>query len=345
MSGPDGYRVFPVRGLPEVQAGDDLAALIDGALHAQGTPLEPGDVLVVTQKIVSKAEGRLVRLADVAPGARARAWAAAWDKDARQVELVLREAARIVRMERGVIITETREGWVCANAGIDQSNIGGPDGEQDVVSLLPVDSSASARRLRAGLAARGQPGVGLIISDTFGRPWRDGLTNVAIGVSGMAPLRSYVGQNRRTRLRPAGHRDGHRRRAGGGGRARDEQARPRPRRRRARAGHPDVGGRRLDARAPGGDGSVPLSPASTARRVPRSHPWPSALSPSGPPSPSLQMERGLGGEVPDVAPGEGRAATTPIGAGARRAPAACTILHSYARKQPNGRGVAALGRA
>ena len=194
MSGPDGYRVFPVRGLPEVQAGDDLAALIDGALHAQGTPLEPGDVLVVTQKIVSKAEGRLVRLADVEPGDRARAWAAAWDKDARQVELVLREAARIVRMERGVIITETREGWICANAGIDQSNIAGPDGEQDVVSLLPVDSSASARRIRAGLAARGQPGVGLIISDTFGRPWRDGLTNVAIGVSGMAPLRSYVGQ-------------------------------------------------------------------------------------------------------------------------------------------------------
>lgn len=194
MSEPDGYRVFPVRGIPEVREGDDLAALIDGALRAQGTPLEPGDVLVVTQKVVSKAEGRLVPLAEVEPGDRARAWAAAWDKDPRQIELVLREAVRIVRMERGVIIAETREGWICANAGVDQSNVSGPDGEVDVVSLLPLDSSASARRIRAGLVARGQPAVGLIVSDTFGRPWREGLTNVAIGVSGMDPLLSYVGQ-------------------------------------------------------------------------------------------------------------------------------------------------------
>ena len=107
---------------------------------------------------------------------------------------MLSEAVRIVRMERGVIIAETREGWICANAGVDQSNVAGPDGEVDVVSLLPLDSSASARRIRAGLVARRQPAVGLIVSDTFGRPWREGLTNVAIGVSGMDPLLSYIGQ-------------------------------------------------------------------------------------------------------------------------------------------------------
>jgi len=189
-----GYRVIPLRGIPEVREGDDLAALIDGALRAHGVALEPGDVLVVTQKIVSKAEGRLVALAEIEPGERALAWAAEWDKDARAVELVLRESARIVRMERGVIIAETKEGWICANAGIDQSNIAGADGDMGVVSLLPEDSSASARGLRAGLVALGQVDVGVVISDTFGRPWRDGLTNVAIGVSGMDPMLSYVGQ-------------------------------------------------------------------------------------------------------------------------------------------------------
>lgn len=192
-----GYVVAPLRGMPEVQPGDDVAEQIDAALRAQGVALVSGDVLVVTQKIVSKAEGRLVRLAEVEPSERARAWAEAWEKDARAVELVLREAARIVRMERGVIIAETREGWVCANAGIDQSNIvesGEGEADEAVVSLLPEDSSASAGRIRAGLVARGQADVGVVVSDTFGRPWRDGLTNVAIGVSGMDPMRSYVGE-------------------------------------------------------------------------------------------------------------------------------------------------------
>ncbi len=185
-----GYQVFPVRGLPEVRSGDDLAAVIDGGLRAQETPLLDGDVLLVTQKIVSKAEGRVIPLDQVEASARAREWAAQWDKDARAVELVLRETKRIVRMERGVIIAETRHGWICANAGVDQSNVGGGA----AVALLPVDASASARALRRGLVSRGQPDVGTIVTDTFGRPWRDGLTNVAIGVSGMNPLRSYVGQ-------------------------------------------------------------------------------------------------------------------------------------------------------
>jgi len=190
MSAPGGYRVFPVRGMPEVGDGDDLAVLIDEALRAQGTPLESGDVLVVTQKIISKAEGRVVPLDGIEPSERAEQWAAEWEKDPRAVELVLRESARIVRMERGVIISETNEGWICANAGIDQSNIGGGE----AVSLLPVDSSASATRIREGLVERGQAHVGVIVSDTFGRPWRDGLTNIAIGVSGMDPLLSYEGQ-------------------------------------------------------------------------------------------------------------------------------------------------------
>lgn len=190
MAAPSEYRVFAVGGIPEVQNGDDLAQLIDDALTAQDTPLEAGDVLVVTQKIVSKAEGRVITLDDVEAGAFATEWADAWEKDARGVELVLRESKRIVRMARGLILSETREGWVCANAGVDQSNVGGGD----AVTLLPLDSSASAKAIRAGLVARGQVDVPVIISDTFGRPWRNGLMNVAIGVSGMNPILSYIGQ-------------------------------------------------------------------------------------------------------------------------------------------------------
>ena len=190
MAPPSEYRVFAVGGIPEVVEGDDLAELIDAALQAQQTPLEAGDVLVVTQKIVSKAEGRVIRLDDVTAGQFAREWAEDWEKDARAVELVLQESKRIVRMTRGLIVSETREGWVCANAGVDQSNVGGGD----AVTLLPVDSSASAATIRRGLVARGQVDVPVIVTDTFGRPWRNGLTNVAIGVSGMNPIRSYVGE-------------------------------------------------------------------------------------------------------------------------------------------------------
>ena len=182
--------MFAVGGIPEIGDGDDLAEIIDVALRAQETPLEAGDVLVVTQKIVSKAEGRVILLDDVEAGEFAREWAEAWEKDARSVELVLRESARIVRMSRGLIVAETKHGWVCANAGVDQSNVGGGA----AVALLPLDSSASAGRIRAGLRERGNPDVPVIVTDTFGRPWRQGLTNVAIGVSGMEPIHSYVGE-------------------------------------------------------------------------------------------------------------------------------------------------------
>lgn len=184
------YRIFAVAGIPEIKQDDDLSVVIHDALTAQGTSLESGDVLVITQKIVSKAEGRVIVLNDVTASPLAETIAKRWDKDARSVELVLRESERIVRMERGVIIAETKHGWICANAGIDQSNIGGGD----AVALLPVDSSASAAAIRRGLVSLGQPDVPIIVTDTFGRPWRDGLTNVAIGVSGMNPMLSYVGQ-------------------------------------------------------------------------------------------------------------------------------------------------------
>jgi len=183
-------RLFPVTGMPEVRPGDNLAALLDTALHAQGTPLTAGDVLVVTQKIVSKAEDRIVSLADVTPRPEAQAFGQEWDRDPRQVEVVLRESKRILRMERGVVIAETEHGWVCANAGVDASNVGGGD----AVALLPVDSSASATAIRRGLREAGQPDVAVLISDTFGRPWREGVVNVAIGVSGMNPMRDYIGQ-------------------------------------------------------------------------------------------------------------------------------------------------------
>ena len=190
MAPPSEYRVFAVGGIPEVADGDDLAELIHDALTAQETPLEAGDVLVVTQKIISKAEGRVIALDDVSAGGFAEDWANDWEKDARAVELVLSESKRIVRMTRGLILSETRHGWVCANAGVDQSNVGGGD----AVALLPLDASASALQIRRGLVERGQVDVPVIVSDTFGRPWRNGLTNVAIGVSGMNPIRSYVGE-------------------------------------------------------------------------------------------------------------------------------------------------------
>ncbi len=186
---PDEIRVLPVRGLPEVRPGDDLGALIARALAEHGPELADGDVVVVAQKVVSKAEGRLVPLHTVEPSPLARAFAAEYGKDARQVEVVLREARRIVRMERGVLIVETRHGFVCANAGVDASNVAGAE----VVSLLPLDPDASAERLRRHLEAATGRRLAVIISDTFGRPWREGQTNVAIGVAGMSPFRSYIG--------------------------------------------------------------------------------------------------------------------------------------------------------
>ena len=189
MSGE--LRVIPVRGLPEIRPGDDLAALLLRATEASGLKLEDGDILVVAQKAVSKAEGDLVELGSVEPSALARTFAEEYGKDPRHVEIVLRQARRIVRMERGVLIVETHHGFVCANAGVDASNVEG----EEVLCLLPPDPDASAERLRASLAAATGRRLGVIISDTFGRPWREGQTNVAIGIAGMSPIRSYVGQH------------------------------------------------------------------------------------------------------------------------------------------------------
>jgi coenzyme F420-0:L-glutamate ligase/coenzyme F420-1:gamma-L-glutamate ligase len=183
-------RIIAVAGMPEIRPGDDLAALILEAARGQGADVEDGDVLVVTQKIVSKAEGRLVDLRQVEPSPRARELAAQTGKDPRLLEVILRESRRIVRQEGGVIICETKHGFVCANAGVDTSNVGG-----GVVSLLPQNPDESAARIRAAIQQRGGGiSVAVIISDTFGRPWREGHTNVAIGVAGMSPIKDYVGQ-------------------------------------------------------------------------------------------------------------------------------------------------------
>jgi len=183
--------LIALEGIPEVAPGDDVAALVADAAAASGIGLADGDVLVVTQKIVSKAEGRLVELASVTPSDFAREWAERWGKDPRQVELVLRESASIVRMgPGGLIISRTRHGLVCANAGVDVSNVGGGD----VASLLPEDPDASAGRIRAGVEARTGAAPAVIISDSFGRPWRNGIVNVAIGSAGLEALLDLRGE-------------------------------------------------------------------------------------------------------------------------------------------------------
>jgi coenzyme F420-0:L-glutamate ligase/coenzyme F420-1:gamma-L-glutamate ligase len=182
-------RVIGLGGLPDVRPGDDIAALILEAAERQATPLTAGDILVVTQKIVSKAEGRVVALADVEPGAEAARLARETDKDPRLVELILRESRRIVRQAGPVLIMETRHGFVCANAGVDMSNVG-----RGLVTLLPEDPDRSAAAIRAGLRERAGLEVAVVISDTFGRPWREGHTNVAVGIAGMEAFVDYVGQ-------------------------------------------------------------------------------------------------------------------------------------------------------
>jgi coenzyme F420-0:L-glutamate ligase/coenzyme F420-1:gamma-L-glutamate ligase len=190
---PTELRLLGLGGIPEVRPGDDLAALIGDAIGAAGIGLEPGDVVVVTHKVVSKAEGRLVSLREIEPSALARRWAAAWNKDARQVEVVLRESRRIVRMDRGVIIAETAHGLICANAGVDASNV-----EPETVCLLPADPDASAAGLRSALGERfgfaPEEAPAVVVTDSFGRPWRVGIVNVAIGVAGLAPLADYRGR-------------------------------------------------------------------------------------------------------------------------------------------------------
>lgn len=174
-----------VAGLPEIVTGDDLAALI-----IEHGDVADGDIVVVTSKIVSKAEGRSIELADVEPSEFARRWSEQWEKDARVVEIVLRESKRVVRQIGPVLITETHHGFVCANAGVDQSS----SGAHDRVVVLPTDPDASARRLRDGFGAAGIDAA-VIISDTFGRPWREGQTDIAIGIAGINPMVSYIGQH------------------------------------------------------------------------------------------------------------------------------------------------------
>jgi coenzyme F420-0:L-glutamate ligase/coenzyme F420-1:gamma-L-glutamate ligase len=180
--------VVALEGIPEVHPGDDLAALLVAALRTTPDllPLTEADVLVVTQKIVSKAEGAVVDLTSVEPRPEAVAFAERWDRDARQLEVVLREARRVVRMSNGVLITETPHGFICANGGVDASNVGPDSGS--VVTLLPADSDASADMIRAAVRDALGVDVAVLISDSFGRPWRWGITDVAIGVSGMMPL-------------------------------------------------------------------------------------------------------------------------------------------------------------
>jgi len=192
--GDDGrLTVVALDGIPEIRPGDDLATQLGDALErAAGLmPLRSDDVLVVTQKIVSKAEGAIVDLSTVEPRPEAIAFAERWDRDARQVEVVLREARRVVRMANGVLITETSHGFICANGGIDASNVG-PDSGQ-VVTLLPVDPDGSAAAIRRAIERRFGVDLPVIISDSFGRPWRWGIVDVAIGVSGIAPLEDLRG--------------------------------------------------------------------------------------------------------------------------------------------------------
>ena len=183
-------RILSVPGMPIIVPGDDLAGLIQHAVERAALDLQDGDIVVVTQKIVSKAEGCLVSLAEVTPSPLAATFAEQWDKDARQVEVVLRASRRIVKMDRGVIIAETHHGFICANAGVDRSNMEG----DDVVAVLPPDPDASARAIRDRLREQSGVDAAVIISDTFGRPWREGLVNVAIGLAGMQANVDYTGQ-------------------------------------------------------------------------------------------------------------------------------------------------------
>ena len=184
--------IIGVTGLPEIEPGARLGQLVAGACREQGTPLQAGDIAVVTQKAVSKAEGRLVDLADVSPSPFALEFAGRSGKDPRVVEVVLGQSRSIVRSdpERGILITETHHGFICANAGVDSSNVPG----EDMVSLLPEDPDRSAAVIRDQILDATGVDTPVIITDTFGRPWRDGQVNFAVGVSGMEVFRDYRGE-------------------------------------------------------------------------------------------------------------------------------------------------------
>lgn len=182
--------LIPVEGLPEVEPGDALGELIGRAVASGGETLSDDDLVVVSQKVVSKAEGRVVELAEVDPGERAIELADRLGKDPRLVELILRESGDVVRADRDVLIVEGRAGWISANAGIDASNVPG----EDRVTLLPEDSDASARRLRAELRETSGAAPAVVVADSFGRPWRMGQTDVAIGCAGLVPVDDWRGR-------------------------------------------------------------------------------------------------------------------------------------------------------
>ena len=187
----DGIRVFPLEGIPEVEEGDDLVALLAEAADRAGG-FEDADILVVAQKVVSKAEGRVVRLEDIEPSERA--YELAGDRDPRHVEAILRESAQVIRSRPPLVISETRHGFICASAGVDASNAKG----EGTLVLLPVDPDASAARIRDGLRERTGRDVGVIVSDSFGRAFRQGTTDVALGVAGITPVLDLTGQRDRT---------------------------------------------------------------------------------------------------------------------------------------------------
>jgi coenzyme F420-0:L-glutamate ligase / coenzyme F420-1:gamma-L-glutamate ligase len=176
--------IVALSNMPEVRRGDDLAALIRDGAKKEQQPIDRSVVLAVAQKIVSKAEGAMADLREIQPSTFAQSWASEWGKDPRLIELILSESRRILKMDRGILITETRLGHICANAGVDQSNVEG----DDFATVLPKDPDASAVRLRKELGCGA-----VIVTDTFGRPWREGLVDVAIGVAGLAPLEDYRG--------------------------------------------------------------------------------------------------------------------------------------------------------
>jgi coenzyme F420-0:L-glutamate ligase/coenzyme F420-1:gamma-L-glutamate ligase len=186
----ESMRLFAVRGLPMIRPGDDLPALIVEHLQAGGESLQPGDIVVIAQKVVSKAEGRLVRLNDIEASTQAHELADTVGKDPRVIQVVLDDSREILRVRRGLLVVEQRSGWVCANAGVDRSNVQ-PDGESDYLALLPQDADASAETIRAGLAELSGIDTGdlaVIINDSHGRAWRIGTTGVCIGCAGMPPV-------------------------------------------------------------------------------------------------------------------------------------------------------------
>ena len=183
--------IIGIEGIPEIQPGDDLSKLITEACEKEDILIENGDILTITQKIVSKSESCLVDLDTINPSNLAKTWAQQWDRDPRLIELVFQKSKRISKMENGVLLTETEHGFYCINAGIDLSNVAG----DNIATYLPLDSDKSAFNIRNSIKKKLGVNIAVIITDTWGRPWRVGVTNVAIGISGMSAFQDYRGLN------------------------------------------------------------------------------------------------------------------------------------------------------